>query len=63
VSNRTDFDTLASELAEMFGLTPEATARIEDELHNAYVAGEEGHGCECSACRRERERTTKGEPQ
>jgi hypothetical protein len=50
MSNRTDFDELARELVEMFHLDPgleypntmRLQERLERELHNAYVAGEEG---------------------
>jgi hypothetical protein len=59
LSNRTDFGALASELFEvvMDDLRHEpvlAMERLETELHNAYVAGEEGHGCECQWCERGR---------
>jgi len=52
MSNRTDFDAQARELSDEYGFTAEVRDRIETELHNAYVAGEEGGGCECSSCRR-----------
>lgn len=42
MSNRTDFDVLAQELGADYDLPAEAVQRIEDELHNAYVAGQEG---------------------
>ena len=63
MSNRTDFDALASEIAEMFDLSFAAETRIENELHNAYVAGLEylrqvpsgSTGiCGCRWCRAER---------
>jgi hypothetical protein len=52
MSNRTDFDRIAAELVEMFKLDPTASnglphpgsrllARLETELHDAFVAGEE----------------------
>ena len=40
MSNRTDFPKQAAELAKMFGWIPETTARVEAELHNAFVAGQ-----------------------
>jgi hypothetical protein len=52
VSNRTDFDHLAPELGEIFSLPAEHLERLETELHNAYVAGQEGNGCDCRWCRR-----------
>ena len=52
MGNRTDFGWLAFELAQEFELPGEAAERIETELHNAYVAGQEGKGCACSACKR-----------
>lgn len=54
MSNRTDFDCLSRELAEMYGLSEEARERIETEFHNAHVAALEGTPCECSWCVRER---------
>lgn len=62
MSNRTDYVQLARELADMYGLSPEATARIEAELHNAHVAGEEGSRCGCSQCDRPRLRVAVEEP-
>lgn len=50
MSNRTDFAAQAIELAIEFDLPSEAIPRLEIELHNAYVAGEEGQGCMCSHC-------------
>jgi hypothetical protein len=49
VSNRDDFDNLANELVEMFHLYPDLEfpntgklrERLEAELHNAHVAGQE----------------------
>lgn len=59
MSNRTDFGELARELVEQiepaqrFQIWKQAlAARIESDLHDAYAAGQEGHGCECSSCRK-----------
>lgn len=41
MSNRTDFDALADELALSLSLHPVARDRIASELHNAFVAGQE----------------------
>lgn len=54
MSNRTDYIALAYELAEQFGLSKEARKRVEGELHNAHVAGQEGSDCECASCKRVR---------
>lgn len=56
MSNRADFDEQSRELAEMWGLPEEARERLETELHNAHVAGQEGSGCECTWCKRGRAR-------
>lgn len=41
MSNRTDFEALAGELARQFEWSAEARTRVETELHNAFVAGQE----------------------
>lgn len=50
MSNRTDFFELARELTEEWTLSTEARERLETELHNAYVSGQENHGCGCRWC-------------
>lgn len=50
MSNRTDYGSLAQEIAEMYGLSCAALERVEAELHNAHVAGQEGSACACSSC-------------
>lgn len=51
MSNRTDFGNLVRELEFLIGYqTPEARERLETELHNACVAGQEDNGCECRWC-------------
>jgi hypothetical protein len=56
MSNRADFDVLSRELATAWALPEDARERLETELHNAHVAGQEGGACECSWCKRGRER-------
>jgi hypothetical protein len=50
MTNRTDYRDLALELQEQFGLSFDARDRIETELHNAHVAGQEGSSCKCTSC-------------
>lgn len=50
MSNRTDYDELVRELATHYELSPELWERIETELHNAHVAGQEGSPCLCRWC-------------
>lgn len=64
MSNRTDFDVLARELVDMFRLDPRCGDvvtgkllwRLERELHNAFIAGQESMGApnvrprRCRAC-------------
>jgi hypothetical protein len=50
MSNRTDYHEVARELQEMFGLSHQARERIETELHNAHMAGQEGSACRCRWC-------------
>lgn len=52
MSNRTDYGFLARELQDEYALPDDLTGRIESELHNAHVAGEEGGRCECTTCAR-----------
>ena len=44
MTNRTDWPELARELQDIFGFNGEARRRIETELHNAFVAGQEAEG-------------------
>lgn len=41
MSNRTDFDNVATEISEIFGLGGDARERIKTELQDAFVAGQE----------------------
>jgi hypothetical protein len=58
VSNRTDFDALARELIEMFQLDADMEnetgetllERLQRELHNAFVAGQESVDEPCPNC-------------
>lgn len=52
MSNRTDYANVALELRRRYGLSDAACARIESELHNAHVAGQEGRPRGCSSCDR-----------
>jgi hypothetical protein len=50
MSNRTDFSNLVAELVRSHSMGYGLAERLETELHNAYVAGQEGHGCQCWSC-------------
>jgi hypothetical protein len=50
VSNRTDFFALIGELVKAHVVEASGADRVETELHNAYVAGQEGPGCGCRSC-------------
>ena len=50
MSNRTDFGRLVAELVRAGDVTAGAAVRVETELHNACVAGQEGGGCLCWSC-------------
>ena len=56
MSNRTDFDNQAREFLEWMrsASADEAQARLERELHDAFVAGQESEHCdECEALKHE----------
>lgn len=52
MSNRTDYANVARSLRRQYGMSEAARVRIESELHNAHVAGQEGSPCGCSSCER-----------
>lgn len=62
MSNRTDYANVARSLRRRYGLSENARARIEAELHNAHVAGQEGSPCGCSSCDRASVRPVRSAP-
>jgi len=48
---RTKFDTLVADLAEVYKIPERAQPALVRELHNALEAGQEGAVCLCPGCR------------
>lgn len=50
MKHRTHFGNVVADLAEEFRLSEYAKQEIENELHHALVAGQEGAVCRCRWC-------------